>query len=472
VTVRTRFAPSPTGYLHIGGARTALFSWLYARQNGGKFVLRIEDTDAERSTDESTEAILDGMEWLGLAHDEGPFFQSKRGDIYKADIEKLEASGHLYRCYCTTEELQARREAARIKGLSPKYDGRCRTRTETSDNGETPYALRFRVPDGSVIFKDLIKGSIKIQNSEIEDMVLLRSDGSPTYNFCVVVDDSTMQISHVIRGDDHISNTAKQILIYDALGYDLPVFAHLPMILGSDKARLSKRHGATSVIAYKAEGYLPHALVNYLARLGWSHGDQEIFSMEELVKLFSFDNVGKAAGVFNPEKLLWLNAHYIKESTDSALALLLVPFLAELGVENAEEDARLETIVSTLKERAKTLKDMAASAEFYFLSSVEYEEKPRKKFLKAEKLPIFKELLAKLGSLDAFSVNEIETIFNALMEKTDLKLGKIAQPVRVALTGGTVSPGIFETIEAMGSKMVMSRLSAAIEYIENAPDEA
>ncbi len=467
MSVRTRFAPSPTGYLHIGGARTALFSWLYARQHGGKFILRIEDTDAERSTDESTQAILDGMEWLGLDHDEGPFFQSERGDIYRAEIEKLQNSGHLYRCYCTTEELTARREEARIKGLPPKYDGRCKSRTDTLDMANAPYALRFRVPEGSVIFKDMIKGSIKIQNSEIEDMILLRSDSTPTYNFCVVVDDATMSISHVIRGDDHISNTAKQILLYNALGFELPVFAHLPMILGADKARLSKRHGATSVIAYKAEGFLPHALVNYLARLGWSHGDQEIFSTDELIKLFSFDNVGKAAGVFNPEKLLWLNAHYIKESPNSELTTLLLPFLQELGVDGAEANARLEAIVSTLKERAKDLKEMAESALFYFKESVEYEEKARNKFLKEEKLPIFIYLRDKLGALANFNTTEIEVVFNALMEEMDLKLGKVAQPVRVALTGGTVSPGIFETLEAMGKEMAISRLNAAITYIEN-----
>ncbi len=465
MSVRTRFAPSPTGYLHIGGARTALFSWLYARKHNGKFVLRIEDTDAERSTDESTRAILDGMEWLGLKHDEGPFYQSKRSGIYKAEIEKLISGGHLYRCYCTTEELTARREAARIKGLPPKYDGRCRTRTDAPEG--VPYALRFRVPEGSVIFKDIIKGSIKIQNLEIEDMILLRSDETPTYNFCVVVDDATMNISHVIRGDDHISNTAKQILIYNALGYEIPVFAHLPMILGADKTRLSKRHGATSVIAYKAQGFLPHALVNYLARLGWSHGDQEIFSIDELIELFSFDNVGVAAGVFSPEKLLWLNAHYIKESTDSTLAPLLLPFLAELGVKDIKADHRLEVIVSTLKERAKTLKEMAQSALFYFLSSVEYEEKPEKKFLTEEKLPVFTYLKAELEKLEPFNVESIEAIFTALMEKLDLKLGKVAQPVRVALTGGTVSPGIFETIEAMGKEMVISRLNAAITLIEN-----
>lgn len=464
MTVRTRFAPSPTGYLHIGGARTALFNWLFARRHKGTFVLRIEDTDVARSTKESIQAILDGMNWLWLGWDEGPFFQSQMFDTYRSHAYGLLEKGLAYRCYCTPAELEERREAALKDGRPPKYDGRCRTRT---DSLEIPYALRFKVPPGATVVEDVIKGNISFDNSAIEDLVLLRSDGTPTYNFCVVVDDATMDITHVIRGDDHINNTPKQILIYKALGHKLPIFAHLPMILGQDKTRLSKRHGATSVMAYRDMGILPHALVNYLVRLGWSHGDQEIFSIDELIEKFDLENVGKSSGVFNPEKLLWLNQHYIKESDPVELGNLLMPFLEEHGIK-AAGDLRLPMIVTTLKERVKTLKEMAEGSLFYFREKIVYDPKAAEKFLVPPNEELFNILIERLSGLDEFTEAGIERVFNAVIEEKGLKLGKLAQPVRVALTGGTVSPGIFEMMAAMGKVMALSRLRSAVEHMKNA----
>ncbi|MFQ5735968.1 MAG: glutamate--tRNA ligase [Thermodesulfobacteriota bacterium] len=458
LSVRTRFAPSPTGFLHIGGARTALFNWLYARHNGGKFALRIEDTDVARSTKESIQAILDGMEWLGLFWDEGPFYQSRMFDVYREHAQRLLEKGLVYRCYCTPEELAERREAALKEGRPPKYDGRCRD----AKAQDKPYALRFRVPEGTTSFLDEIKGEISFENSTIEDLIILRSDSTPTYNFCVVVDDATMAVTHVIRGDDHINNTPKQILLYRALGYDLPVFAHLPMILGPDKTRLSKRHGATSVMAYKEMGILPHALVNYLARLGWSHGDQEIFSLEELVEKFSLESVGKSSGVFNPEKLIWLNAHYIKEAKAEDLAPLLTPFLEEMGL-RPEGGPRMFMIIRTLQERSRTLKEMAEGAAFYFRDAVEYDPKAAAKFLTPERTGLFGLLEERLSGLAEFDEAVIEGVFNSILEEKGLKLGKLAQPVRVALCGGTVSPGIFETMEALGREKTIERLRAAAE---------
>jgi glutamyl-tRNA synthetase len=461
MTVRTRFAPSPTGYLHIGGARTALFNWLFARHHGGKFVLRIEDTDVARSTRESIAAILDGMKWLGLDWDEGPFFQSQRLEIYRDHADRLLKKGLSYRCWCTPEELEARRKAALAGGRPPGYDGRCRERT---DEPEGPYAVRFKVHPGTIPFHDLVKGPISFDLKEIEDFVILRSDGTPTYNLSVVADDSTMEINYVIRGDDHVANTPKQILLYEALGYPVPRFAHLPMILGSDRTRLSKRHGATSVMAYREMGYLPHALVNYLARLGWSHGDQEIFSLSELIEKFSLEAVGKSSGVFNPEKLLWLNHHYIKESSPDALIEPLLPFVESMGIK-AAGDVRLPAIINTLKERAKTLKEMAEAGLFYFKEDVEYDEKAAKKFLTPDRAGIFETLVEKLSTLEPFTEGKVEEVFNAILEEKGLKLGKVAQPVRVALTGTTVSPGIFETIAALGKTKTVQRLKKAASYI-------
>ena len=461
MTVRTRFAPSPTGYLHIGGVRTALFNWLFARHHKGAFILRVEDTDKERSTDESTKAILDGMAWLGLDHDEGPFFQSERYDIYREEAQKLLASGHAYKCWCTPDELKARRDKAQVEGRSPKYDGRCRA-LETE--GEGPYAVRFKVEPGRTSFKDLVKGAISFDHDEIEDLVILRSDNTPTYNLCVVVDDALMKLTHIIRGDDHINNTPKQILLYNALGYDVPEFAHLPMILGSDKARLSKRHGASSVLAYKEMGYLPGALVNYLARLGWSHGDQEIFSLDELIEKFTLDHVGKSSGVFNPDKLKWLNQQYIKSTPSAELAGPLIDQLKTLGID-AEADRRLEAIIETLRERSETVTAMAEGARFFFVDDFTYEEKAANKFLKPENAKVLTLLIERLDKISDLNVNIIEALFVNIMGELDLKLGKVAQPVRVALTGGTVSPGIFETITALGKEKTLKRLQKAVDYI-------
>ncbi len=462
--IRTRFAPSPTGYLHIGGARTALFNYLFARHNGGRFILRIEDTDRERSKEEYTEAILEDMRWLGLEWDEGPFYQSHRFALYREHAERLLNEGHAYRCYCTPEELEERREEALKRGRPPKYDGRCRE-LETPPEGRK-YALRFRVPEGRTILNDIVRGTIAFEHQEIEDFVVLRSDRTPTYNLCVVVDDALMEITHIIRGDDHINNTPKQMLLYRALDYPTPEFAHLPMLLGPDRTRLSKRHGATAVGAYMEMGYLPHALVNYLARLGWSHGDQEIFSREELIEKFTLEGVGRSPGVFNPEKLLWLNHHYIKSSSPEEL---MEPFLRQLdtlGVD-ATGDERLPLIMRTLQERAKTLKEMAESSLFYFTEKVEFDEKAEKKFLTHEKAALLEMIRDGLKGLEPFTAEDVRALFEQITEEQNIRLKDIAQPVRVALTGRTVSPGIFETIEAMGRELAIKRLEDAIRRIKD-----
>ncbi|MCK4739022.1 MAG: glutamate--tRNA ligase [Deltaproteobacteria bacterium] len=466
--IRTRFAPSPTGHLHIGGARTALFNYLFARHNKGEFVLRIEDTDLARSEEKYTQAILRGMDWLGLDHDGEPILQSERFDIYRESAEKLYRNGNAYRCYCTSEELEERRETALAEGRPPRYDRRCRAATESDKS----YVLRFKVPDGKTIFRDLIKGSIAISHEEIEDLVILRSDNTPTYNLTVVVDDAAQEITHVIRGDDHINNTPKQILMYEALGLKVPEFAHLPMILGPDKKRLSKRHGAESVTEYQEDGYLPHALINYLARLGWSCGDEEVFSMVELIEKFTLDNVGKSAGVFNPDKLLWLNQHYIKENPVGETSSLLEPFIKNLeGIEIGEDSSTLTLAVTgALRERATTLKEMAQSAQFFYKKVITYEEKPAKKFLKHATSELFSLLIDGLNSAEPFNEEKIEGVFNSILEAKDLKLGKLAQPVRVALTGGTISPGIFETITVLGKEKTITRLQTALEYTQALPD--
>jgi glutamyl-tRNA synthetase len=462
-SVITRFPPSPTGALHIGGARTALFNWLFARHHHGKFILRIEDTDLARSTEESVKAILDSMEWLGLEWDEGPHFQTQRFDVYREYLQKLLNTGHGYYCDCTPEDLEKRRQQALAEGRKPKYDGRCRTR----DLGPGPNrVVRFRCPDvGTTVLDDLVKGPIFFSNAELDDLVLQRGDGVPTYNFAVVIDDVTMNISHVIRGDDHVNNTPRQVLIYQALGATLPLFGHVPMILGPDRARLSKRHGATSVMAYRDMGYLPEALVNYLVRLGWSHGDQEIFSREELINTFSLENVGKAAGVFNAEKLLWLNAHYIKEKRPEELVPLVVPLLSAHGYP-PRSAAYLAKAIATLQSRSQTLADMARSMGIYLVDQVAYDPEATKKFLTAEMKQPFAELLTALERLDGFAEKTLDATFHEVADKLGLKLGKLAQPVRVALTGATVSPGLFELIEVLGKETVLGRLRRALELID------
>lgn len=457
--LRVRFAPSPTGYLHIGGARTALFNYLLARKEKGTFVLRIEDTDVERSTQESVDAILQAMEWLGLSYDEGPFYQSERYGLYKSKVTELLDKGLAYKCFCTPEELDTKREAAMKDGGKPRYDGTCRNRTDCPD---APYVIRFKTPqEGSVAFVDKIKGTISVDYEELDDLIIQRTDGNPTYNFVVVIDDAEMGINLVIRGDDHVNNTVRQIPMYQALGYEVPEFAHVPMILGADKKRLSKRHGATSVMVYKDMGYLPEAMVNYLVRLGWSFGDEEIFSMKDLVEKFSLDNVGRSAGVFNPEKLLWLNEHYIKTGDPERLARLLKELLAGQGVDTSS-GPDMVAVVKTLQDRAKTLVEMAEGAKFYFVAPEEYEETAAAKFLTADNKEVIEICIKHLSSLEDFSHDGVESAFKAVMEECDLKFGKIGPSVRVALVGGSVSPSIYDVVSVLGKREVMARLKKAL----------
>jgi len=463
----TRFPPSPTGYLHVGGARTALFNWLYARHTNGKFVLRIEDTDTARSTQESVDAIFEALEWLGIEWDAGPYFQSQRFDIYKEYVDTLVDAGHAYYCTCSAEELETMRATAKEKGGKPKYDGTCRDKgLEKTDNA----VVRFKAPlGGTTILKDVVKGNIVFQNDELDDFIICRSDGTPTYNFVVVIDDITMNINTIIRGDDHVMNTPKQMLIYNALGVPLPIYGHVPMVLGSDRTRLSKRHGATSVTAYRDMGFLPDAFINYLVRLGWSHGDQEYFTRDELIEKFSLENIGRSAGIFDQEKLLALNAEHIKATPIKTLVQLLTPFLKAEGVE-VTEGAFIESVVETLVPRSKTLQEMARDAVFYYADTIEYEEKAAKKFLKAKALEPLAMLVAELEQIETFTQENLEDAFRAVMEKSGLKLGKIAQPVRVALTGRTASPGIFEIIAIIGKEKVLERLKQAVDHINAKPD--
>jgi glutamyl-tRNA synthetase len=457
--MRVRFAPSPTGYLHIGGARTALFNYLLARRSKGRFILRIEDTDVERSTQDSVDAILNAMEWLGLDYDEGPYYQSERFDLYREKIQFLLDCGKAYKCYCSAEELEQKREAAIQKGEKPQYDGTCRSLTQ--DRPGQPYVVRFKTTrDGYTAFDDLIKGNISFNNSELDDMIIQRTDGTPTYNFVVVVDDAEMGLTHVVRGDDHVNNTPRQIQIYKALGYPVPKFAHVPMILGADKKRLSKRHGATSVMAYRDMGYLPEAMVNYLVRLGWSHGDEEIFSMPELIEKFSLEHVGRSAGVFNPDKLLWLNEHYIKSGDPQRLGPLLLEYLEREGVRTAGGPDPAE-VVKTLQDRSKTMVEMAQKAAFYYLDELEYDEKAVAKFFTSGQIPVFTGVRNALADA-TFDAEGIERAFKQVLEQTGLKFGKVGQPTRVALSGGTSAPGIYEVALVLGRERCIQRLNKAI----------
>jgi glutamyl-tRNA synthetase len=477
-TVRVRFAPSPTGALHIGGVRTALFNWLFARHHKGAFILRIEDTDQARSTDESIKVIIDGMKWLGMDWDEGPsvlldgavkgYRQTERMAIYREYADRLLRDNKAYYCYCSPEELDTRRKKAMAAGRPPKYDRKCFGLKEPVP-GRTP-VLRFHSTDeGETIVRDLVRGAVTFENKQLDDLIIMRSDGFPTYNFAVVVDDVTMKISHVIRGDDHLNNTPRQIQIYRALGFDPPQFAHLPMILGSDKTKLSKRHGATAVTEYIDLGYLPEALVNYLSRLGWSHGDQEIFSPKELIDSFSLESVGKAPSVFNPEKLVWLNHHYIQQADHGRLAGLVLDLLRKDGIvsEGREPDpAWLKKLVKILTERSHTLVEMKTGAIPFIKDEIAMDEKARTKHLTPEVAPLLTELAGTLKALEPFAHDTIEKAFNDLVTAKGIKLGKLAQPVRVALTGGTVSPGIHDVIEVMGKDKVLKRIEAAVDMIK------
>ena len=463
--VRTRFAPSPTGYLHIGGARTALFSWLYARKHGGDFVLRIEDTDLERSTQESVNAILEGMTWLGLEYDEGPFYQTQRFDRYKEVIQQLLEQGDAYYCYCTKDELEQMREEQMARKEKPRYDGRCRDRKEPRAGIEP--VVRFRNPqDGEVVVDDLIRGRVVFKNSELDDLIIARGDGTPTYNLTVVVDDWDMGITHVIRGDDHLNNTPRQMNILKALGATVPQYAHVPMILGSDGKRLSKRHGAVSVMQYRDEGYLPEALLNYLVRLGWSHGDQEIFSLDEMIELFDVTGVNKSASTFNPEKLLWLNQQYLKNSDPEHVARHLSWHMGNLDVDPAGEPP-LASVVTAQAERSKTLVDMAANSSFFYAEFESYDEKAASKNLTAEALPVLEALKAGFIALGDWKAEPIHQVVIETGEKLELKLGKVAQPLRVAVSGTTVSPPIDVTLELLGRERTVARVERAIAHIKN-----
>ena len=458
MTVVTRFAPSPTGYLHVGGARTALYSWLYARRMKGVFILRIEDTDIERSTPESVQAILDAMTWLGLDYDKGPYYQTKHFDRYREVANQLLQEGNAYRCYCSKERLEKLREEQTANKEKPRYDGFCRNRT---DAGEGPFVIRFKNPaEGVVEFDDLIRGKLTFSNSELDDLIIARSDGTPTYNFTVVVDDWDMKITHVIRGDDHINNTPRQINILKALGATPPLYAHVSMILGSDGKRLSKRHGAVSVMQYREDGFLPEALLNYLVRLGWSHGDQEIFSMQELVELFDIRGINKAPAAFNPEKLLWLNQHYIKTGDPLHIAKELKWHMDRLGIDTTQGPALTE-IVKAQAERAKTLLEMAEKSRIFY-TDVQFNEEAVKKNLTADVMPALTAIRDGLKNLAEWEKEAIHQVIVATAEKLDLKLGKIAQPVRVAVTGDTISPPIDVTLLLLGRDRVVQRLSAVI----------
>jgi glutamyl-tRNA synthetase len=463
--IRTRFAPSPTGYLHIGGARTALFNYLFARHHGGQFILRIEDTDRERSTPEAIEAILQSLKWLQLEWDEGPFFQTQRLPLYRARIEELLAKGKAYPCVCTPEELDAKRQAAQKEKRKPSYDGTCRPREGIVSSLPTdkPFTVRFRSPQaGTTVVNDRVKGTVVFDNRELDDLIIARSNGTPTYNFCVVVDDIDMRITHIIRGDDHLANTPRQIQLYEAFEQTLPEFAHVPLILGTDKARLSKRHGATSVTSYRDMGYFPEAVVNYLVRLGWSHGDQEIFSHEELIEKFSIDAVGKSAGVFNPEKFLWLNFHYMKTKPLPELAREIVPYIRAKEYAVPDDPLWLQKMIAALRERAKTLTELVESARYFLTDDFSIDANAAKKFLTAEVAAPLGRLIEKLSGLDDFSEANVERVFSAVLQELGLSMGKLAQPVRVALTGSTVSPGIHEVIAVLGKERALKRLRSAL----------
>ncbi|MEJ2515947.1 MAG: glutamate--tRNA ligase [Gammaproteobacteria bacterium] len=460
--VKTRFAPSPTGFLHIGGVRTALFSWLYARRHDGEFVLRIEDTDRARSTEEAIQVILDGMEWLGLRPDEGPLYQTQRFDRYREVAGRLLDEGHAYRCYCTKQEIEAMRAEQMARGEKPRYDGRCRDRTEPREGVEP--VVRFRNPDsGQVVVDDLIRGRVVFDNKELDDLVLLRPDGIPTYNFSVVVDDIDMGITHVIRGDDHLNNTPRQINIYRALGAEPPVFAHVPMILGPDGAKLSKRHGAVSVLQYRQEGFLPEAVLNYLVRLGWSHGDQEIFTVPEMIELFDIRDVNKAASAVNPEKLLWLNQHYIMEASARRLGGELKWQLERLGVDTSGGPP-LEGVAEAYRQRARTLHEMAQSAIFFYQDFDNYHEKAARQHLKAGSVEPLEKVRDGLAALEDWRAEPIHEVVHGVADALELKLGKVAQPVRVAVSGGPVSPPIDVTLELLGKEVTLQRLDRAIGF--------
>ncbi|MFZ1828960.1 MAG: glutamate--tRNA ligase [Candidatus Competibacteraceae bacterium] len=462
--VKTRFAPSPTGYLHIGGARTALFSWLYARRHGGPFVLRIEDTDLERSTPEAVNAILEGMNWLGLDYDEGPFYQTQRFDRYREVLQELLREGRAYYCYCTREELEALRGDQMMRKEKPRYDGRYRDYEGPPRDGVEP-VVRFKNPqNGDVVVEDLIRGNIVFQNAELDDLIIARADGAPTYNFCVVVDDMDMGVTHVIRGDDHINNTPRQINILRALGAPVPFYGHVPMILAPDGQKLSKRYGAASVMEYRDMGYLPEAVLNYLVRLGWSHGDQEIFSLDEMVALFDLTGCNKAPSAINPSKLTWLNKHYLKTLDPGHVARHLSWHIGQLGIDPSA-GPHLTEVVKAFAERSDTLKDMAQAALFLYQDFADYDPKAASKNLTAAAEALLRQMQAALAALPEWRSAPIHEVVKGVAEVNGLALGKVAQPLRVAVSGAAVSPPIDVTLELLGRPKTLVRIERALAYI-------
>jgi glutamyl-tRNA synthetase len=468
MSIKTRFAPSPTGYLHVGGARTALFSWLHARKHGGKYVLRIEDTDLQRSTTESINAILEAMTWLGLEYDEGPFYQTKRFDRYNEVIDELLVKNLAYRCNCSRERLETLREGQMTRKEKPRYDGHCRG---VSIDATEPHVIRFRNPEeGAVVVDDQVRGKIVFSNDELDDLIIRRSDGSPTYNLTVVVDDLDMGITDVIRGDDHVNNTPRQINILKALGKEPPRYAHVPMILGDDGSRLSKRHGAVSVMEYRNQGILPEALLNYLVRLGWSYGDEELFTLDQMVELFAIEDVNKAASAFSTEKLLWINQHHIKQSEPARIARLLSPLMGELGIDPAEGPDLVE-VVRQQQERAKTLVEMAEISAFFYRDFDDYEPKAAKKHLKAAALDPLQQVRDRLAALDDWTGEKLHQVVTDVSEALSLNMGKVAQPLRVAIAGRAASPGIDVTLELVGREACLRRIDKALAYINHRVDE-
>jgi glutamyl-tRNA synthetase len=458
--ITTRFPPSPTGYLHVGGARTALYSWLHARQNEGRFILRIEDTDRERSTDEAIQAIIDGMNWLGLDYDEGPHYQTKRLERYQGVIQKLLDSDYAYHCYCSKKRLDEMREAQRAKGVKPKYDGLCRRRVNKVDGVEP--VVRFKNPEtGAVIFKDLIKGSISISNEELDDLVIARPDGMPTYNLCVVVDDMDMGITQVIRGDDHINNTPRQINILKALGTDLPEYAHVPMIQGEDGKRLSKRHGAVGVMQYRDDGYLPEALLNYLVRLGWSYGDKELFSRQELLEYFRIEDVNRSASTFNTDKLLWVNHEHMKAMDPAALVESAIWHYQQQDI-NIEEHSNAGEVVGLIRERAATLKELVSQSLFFFKEFKSYDEAAIKKNIREPSAELLTQVQHELESLTNWQAKDIHHVVQSIVDHNEVGFGKVAQPIRIAVTGSTQSPPIDQTLACLGRELTLQRIATAI----------
>lgn len=470
MSIVSRFAPSPTGYLHVGGARTALFSWLYAKKFGGTFILRIEDTDLERSSQESVDAILDGMNWLGLDWDQGPFYQTKRFDLYKEVVAQLLADGKAYKCFCTVEEVDAMREAQMAAGEKPKYNGMWRDRTDHPT--DKPFVIRFKNPqEGVVVIDDLIKGRIEVANAELDDLIIARSDGTPTYNLTVVVDDWKMGVTHVIRGDDHVNNTPRQMNILAALGAELPKYAHVPMILGDDGKRLSKRHGAVGVMQYRDNGFLPQALLNYLVRLGWSHGDQEIFSIEELVQLFDLSACNRAPSAFNTEKLLWLNQHYIRTLPASEVAKHLEWHVSEQKLDISQGPS-LEQLIAVQGERVKTLKELVEVSRYFYEDFAEFDEAAAKKHLRPVAAEPLKAVQQQLATLTDWNAETVHAAINTAAESLGLGMGKVGMPLRVAVTGGGNSPSLDVTVALIGRERAIARIDLALTYIEKRGEAA